>query len=54
MGHFLGAKFVSNLPYSWPLINNYRANLMTFCKFLFVYLSGGPEAGVEIRIEAEV
>ena len=42
--------------YSWHLINDSRANLVALCRFLLVYLPGGPraEAWAKLEVEAKV
>ena len=48
----LASEFTWNWPCSWPLKNDFRANLMAFCRFLSVYLLGrlGIEAGAEVGV----
>lgn len=35
------------------LTNNFKANVVVFCKSLFVYLFGGPDAKAEAEIEVK-
>lgn len=42
-------------PFSWPLTNDSRANLMIFYKSISIYILSGPEVGtgVEVGVKAQ-